>query len=189
MWVLAAVVHADPLPVVAIQPLGPVKQADIRKVEKGITSLYAVTVEVLPEKPLPKIAYYKPRDRYKADDILDVICDQEPARAHRILALTTRDISTTTEKSDDWGIMGMGQIGGRACVVSLFRLRKGNADDALFSARLIKVVNHELGHTLGLDHCPVAGCLMQDAKGKIATMDGESGRPCADCSAKLPLKE
>lgn len=59
----------------------------------------------------------------------------------------------------------------------------------LFSARLIKVVNHEFGHTLGLDHCPVAGCLMQDAKGKIATMDGESGRPCAGCSAKLPLKE
>lgn len=174
---------------VAIQPLGPVKQADIQKVREGITSLYAVTVEALPEKPLPKVAYYKPRDRYKADDIVDEVCKQEPASALKILALTTRDISTTNEKSDDWGIMGLGQIGGRACVVSTFRLRKGKADDALFNARLVKVVNHELGHTWGLGHCEVAGCLMQDAKGKIATMDAESGKPCEKCSDKLPLKE
>lgn len=189
IWVLAAAVHAEPLPVVAIQPLGPVRQEDILKVKEGITSFYAVTVEVLPAKPLPKIAYYKPRDRYKADAILDEICNQEPAHAHRILALTTRDISTTTEEADDWGIMGLGQIDGRACVVSTFRLRKGKADDALFHARLVKVVNHELGHTWGLGHCGVAGCLMQDANGKIATMDAESGKPCEKCSDKLPLKE
>ncbi len=189
IWVLATVVHAQPLPVVAIQPLGPVRQADIRKVAEGITALYAVTVEVLPEKPLPKAAYYKPRDRYKADDVLDAITSQEPAHAQKILALTTRDISTTNEKADDWGIMGMGQLGGRACIVSTFRLRKGNAGDALFTARLVKVVNHELGHTWGLDHCPEAGCLMQDAKGKIATVDGESGKPCGKCSATLPLRK
>ncbi|MES2440701.1 MAG: archaemetzincin [Verrucomicrobiota bacterium] len=187
IWGLMAAAQADPPPVVAIQPLGPVRPADIRKVKEGIAGLYAVTVEVLPEKPLPKIAYYKPRNRYKADDIVEVTGIQEPARAHKIIALTTRDISTTTDESEDWGIMGLGQIGGRACVVSTFRLRAGKAGDALFSARLVKVVNHELGHTFGLGHCPTAGCLMQDAKGKIATMDGENGKPCADCSARLPL--
>ncbi len=111
IWVLAAALQAQSLPVVAIQPLGPVKATDVRKVKEGITSLYAVTVEVLPETPLPQVAYYKPRDRYKADDILDAITSQEPAHAHRIMALTARDISTTNEKADDWGIMGMGQIG------------------------------------------------------------------------------
>lgn len=178
IWMLAAAVHAGLLPVVAIQPLGPVKAGDIDRVKAGITWLHAVTVEVLPEKPLPKIACYKPRDRYKADDIVD-----------EILTLTVRDSSTINEKSEGWGIVGLGQIGGRACVVSTFRLRKGKADDALFSTRLVKVVNQEVGHTWGLGHCEVAGCLMQDAKGKIATMDGESGKPCEKCSDKLPLKE
>jgi archaemetzincin len=189
IWALVAALQAQSLPVVAIQPLGPVKATDVRKVKEGIASLYAVTVEVLPEKPLPQVAYYKPRDRYKGDDILDAICHQEPASAHRVMALTARDISTTNEKSDDWGIMGLGQLGGRACVVSIFRLRKGKADNALFFARLVKVVNHELGHTFGLDHCPVAGCLMQDKRGKIASVDAESGRPCPECSARLPLKK
>lgn len=43
---------AEPEPSVAIQPLGPVKAEDIACVKAGIQSLYAVTVEVLPEKPI-----------------------------------------------------------------------------------------------------------------------------------------
>jgi len=54
-------------------------------------------------------------------------------------------------------------------------------------ARLVKVVNHELGHTFGVGHCPAAGCLMQDKRGKVSSVDAESGKPCADCAARLPL--
>jgi archaemetzincin len=184
---VAGITCAAPLPVVAIQPLGPVKSADIQTVKAGITAMYAVSVEILPEKPLPEAAYYKPRDRYKADDIVEALCKQEPESATKIIAMTTRDISTTKEDGTDWGIMGTGQLGGRACVISTFRLRAGKADDTLFSARLIKVANHELGHTFGLGHCPDAGCLMQDVKGKIATIDAEGGKTCAVCSSCLPL--
>ncbi|RYD40921.1 MAG: Zn-dependent protease [Verrucomicrobiaceae bacterium] len=189
IWVLAGWAGAEPLPVVAIQPLGPVKAELVRKVKEGIEGTYAVTVEVLPEKALPEVAYYKPRDRYKADEILDVICKQEPAGEGKIVALTVRDISTITDKSDDWGIMGLGQLGGRACVVSTYRLGKGKVAEQVFLTRFIKVVNHELGHTYGLDHCPAQGCLMQDKRGKVATVDAESGRPCAECSARLPLRK
>lgn len=77
-------------------------------------------------------------------------------------------------------------FGSRSCVVSTFRLGAGTPTDPVFQARLVKVVNHELGHTVGLDHCPALGCLMQNAGGKIATVDGESGIPCAACAARLP---
>lgn len=179
---------ADPQPVVAIHPLGPVKAADIQQVKAGIEALYAVTVEILPEKPLPKAAYYPPRGRYKADDITDALSAAFPqAGANKIVGLTTSDISATTDEGKDWGIMGLGQLGGSACVVSTFRLRSGKAGGKLFHARLIKVVNHELGHTFGLDHCPVAACLLQDKRGKIASVDAESGKACAACAARLPL--
>lgn len=184
---LTAFARADPRQVVAIQPLGPVKAADILNVKEGIEAVYAVKVEVLPEKPLPKAAFYAPRNRYKADDIVDTLALEQPARTVKIVGLTARDISTTNDEGNDWGIFGLGQLGGKACVVSTFRLRAGKADEKLFIARLIKVVNHELGHTFGLDHCPAAGCLMRDAGGKIATVDGESGKPCAACSSRLPL--
>lgn len=187
IWTLATSAWAGPLPVVAIQPLGPVNPADIQQVKAGIEALYAVTVEILPEKPLPKAAYYPPRDRYKADDITDALSGASQAGPNKIVGLTATDISTTTDQGKDWGIMGLGQLGGGACVVSTFRLRSGKAGGKLFHARLVKVVNHELGHTFGLDHCPVAACLLQDKRGKIASVDAESGRPCAACSARLPL--
>lgn len=186
-WMSAALALADPLPTLAIQPLGPVKKEDIARVEAGIRAIYAVEVEVLPTIPLPKSAYYPPRDRYKADKLLDSLEVGLPERFTKIIGLTTRDISTRKEEFEDWGIFGLGQLGGRACVVSTFRLRAGKATDLLFQARLVKVINHEIGHTFGVDHCPSAGCLMQDAGGKIATVDGESGKSCPECTTKLPL--
>ena len=180
-------VSADPLPVVGIQPLGPVKPEYARQIKAGIEALYAVTVQILPEKPLPEAAYYKPRDRYKADDIIDTLANEMPEGIRKVIGFTVRDISTTNDDGKDWGIFGLGALGGKACVVSSFRLRAGKADEKLFQARLVKVVNHELGHTFGLDHCEVRGCVMQAAGGKISTVDAETGRPCAACSARLPL--
>jgi archaemetzincin len=43
---------------------------------------------------------------------------------------------------------------------------------------------HEIGHTLGLPHCPVKGCLMEDAEGAVATTDGEHDL-CPACRARL----
>ena len=185
-WLIGTMgAFADPLPVVAIQPLGPVKPEDIARVQAGISVLYEVKVEVLPAKPMPQSAYYPPRERYKAAKLLDALATD--TQFTKIIGLTARDISTSKEMIDDWGIFGLGELGGRSCVVSTFRLRAGKATDSVFEARLVKVVNHELGHTFGLDHCPVAGCLMQDAGCKIATVDGESGKPCTACAAHLPL--
>jgi archaemetzincin len=178
---------ADPRPAVAIQPLGPVKAEEIGRVKAGILALYAVDVEVLAEKPLPKSAWYAPRGRYKADKLLESLAADTPARFAKVVGVTTRDISTAKGEIEDWGIFGLGTLGGRSCVVSTFRLRAGKAGDEVFRNRLVKIVNHELGHTFGLDHCPAAGCFMQDAGGKIATVDGESGQPCKDCAARLPL--
>lgn len=172
--------------VVAIQPLGKVNDSDIAAVKAGLEGLFSITVVILPEKPLPKSAWYRPRDRYKADALLESLTHGKPADCDRVLGLTTRDISVTNDEGNDWGIFGLGQLGGSTCVVSTFRLRAGKADGKKFSDRLVKVVNHELGHTFGLDHCPVNGCLMHAADGKISTVDGESGKPCAVCSARLP---
>ena len=86
---------------------------------------------------------------------------------------------------EDWGIFGLGSISGKTCVVSTFRLKYGNASEELLSSRLIKVINHEIGHTLGLQHCPHLNCLMEDANGSIKPVDNESGDLCADCAKKV----
>jgi archaemetzincin len=171
--------------VVAIQPLGKIDQKLTERVKLQLIENYGVDVVIKPALPLPKQAYYPARARYRAEKLLTFL-ETTDKTADKILGLTTVDISTTKGKYPDWGILGQGQLGGRPCVVSTFRMRGSarNATESLFQSRFAKVVAHELGHTYGLEHCPKKGCLMEDAKGTVKTVDGETDF-CADCKQHL----
>lgn len=181
----ALTLQAAPKPVVAVQPLGEVDAAVLAEVRSGILALYGVEVKILPALDLPGEAYYKPRARYRAEKLLDFLLGLPHGGAAKVVGVTEKDISTTKGEHVDWGIFGLGMLGGRACVVSTFRLKKGNASREIFLQRLVKVSNHELGHTLGLSHCTTPACLMEDAAGTIATVDRETGELCPACRALL----
>ncbi len=172
-------------PLVAVQPLGRVDTSLTAAARAGIEGLYYLKAEVLPAAPLPASAYYKPRGRYRAEKLLDHLDSLRDKHYFKIVGLTEADISTAKGNIADWGIFGLGSLGGSSCVVSTYRLGKGKVPKKKFLERLVKVVNHELGHTLGLDHCPNRGCLMEDACGSIRTVDRENGKLCDSCRARV----
>lgn len=172
-------------PVVAVQPFGHLDAGVVTRVQTGIRERFDVDVVVLPERALPAAAYYRPRDRYRAERLLEALEREASGRYVKVVGLTARDISTSTEEQADWGVFGLGDLGGETCVVSTYRLGRGGASEALLEDRLVKAVNHELGHTFGADHCPVHGCLMADAEGTIRTVDTGTGRFCPACLARL----
>jgi archaemetzincin len=190
IFVLAPVLCAptpdqDLLPIVALQPLGKVRQEVVATAATGIEKAFHARVTVLPAEPLPAGAYYRPNNRYRAEIILHILRNRPCGRCLKMACITEADISTTKGDIQDWGIFGLATLNGRSCVISTFRIGRGGASRELFSERLVKVVNHELGHTFGLDHCPVQGCIMEDAKGTIHTVDRESGRFCERCRKRL----
>ncbi len=144
--------------VVYVQPFFGVRQDETAFVVAQIKKVYPF-VQVLPAVALPDHAYLPARKRYRADAILEFL-EIQTAGNDVTIGLTHKDISTTKNGSNDWGILGLGYRPGNACVASTYRLSKKNR-----KAQFFKVVVHELGHTEGLPHCPEKSCFMRDAKG------------------------
>ena len=181
-----ATVGAEPSPPdntleVCIRPLGKVDTDLLAVAVKGVVQVYGFDTRVLDGEPMPKDAWYAPRKRYRADVILDHLHESVPpdTGCDVVVGFTRHDISTTKGEHKDWGIFGLGELGGRTAAVSTYRLgrRSNHADDK--AKRTVKVVNHEIGHVLGVPHGGEPGCLMNDAEGTIDAVDAESGVLCA----------
>ncbi len=171
--------------IIAILPLGLENDRYyiIEEVKKSIEDNERFKVIVLGESQLPKAAWYEPRKRYRAAEILKYLKNIKPDSVDYILALTSADISITKDGKQDWGIFGLGYQPGVASVVSLFRLGKNKNH---LNQRVLKITKHELGHNFGLPHCKNSKfCVMNSAEGSIKIVDRVNNTYCKKCQMKL----
>ena len=150
-------------------PLGKATPAFISETYAELKKVIG-SAELLPREEMPSQAYYAPRKRYRADTLIHWMSQR--AKDNEVyLGITMQDISTTKGDNPDYGVMGLGFQPGKACMASNFRLRD--------KKNFFKVAIHELGHTMGLPHCPNKTCYMRDAEGGDTT--GEEKEFCASC--------
>ena len=141
--------------------------------ERGVTA-----VRVDAPVPLPGDAYAPTRGQHRAESLLALLSGHG---APHVLGITHRDLFS----GDLNFVFGIASRSG-ACVVSTARLLAG-ANDELFRARLLKEAVHELGHTLGLDHCSDPRCVMHFSN-SLADTDIKGDAYCDRCVARLPLQ-
>lgn len=153
-------------PLLLIVPLGRASPDLVALVAKAARERFRFRVEIAPAMAMPSEAWYAPRSRWRAEKILDALDRAAPSEAWRVAAITEEPISTTKGAIADWGIAGLGSLGGKSSVFTshLFR-RHAARERARYVREMENLVLHEIGHTLGLDHCILDRCLMADAKG------------------------
>ena len=172
---------------VALVPLGAFPADFLDLIAQRLRDELGADVARYPSVALPATAYYPPRQRYRAERILDFLRPRVRPPATRTLGVTQVDISTTAHGVRDWGVLGYGDLGGTACVISTFRCRMNAPSEAQIRFRMVTACVHEVGHTLGLEHCPDPRCLMTDARGSVRTVDRTTGRLCARCRRRAGL--
>lgn len=180
---------------VGIAQLGEIPITVCDTVKKAIQYIYGFNVVILKKEEIPKQFFVNIKlPRYRADSLIRYLKRKANDSVRFVTGITGYDISTTKYDEDgniltpaskyaDWGVFGLGYMPGPSCIVSTYRLK--TADKKLFYNRIKKVVVHELGHNLGLDHCSDKHCVMTDAVEKISTVDNEAMELCGKCRNKI----
>lgn len=187
---------AAPVPLqLLLQPLGMVDAAHVDSAATALEREHHAVVHIAAPLEPPASAFTKVRSpRYRADSLIAWLRSLRGDSVDHVIGLTAFDISITKYDSTgaikepvgkyrDFGIFGLGYVGGPACVVSMFRL--GDGRSPRFFDRLKKITVHEVGHNRSLPHCADPRCVMRDAVERITSIDEASATFCPACRARM----
>lgn len=176
----------NPKMVIYVAQVGPVSPELVFHVIGGLGDVFAADVRTYATAFAADVAYDTIRNQYNSTVLLERLYSEVPNGRCKVVGVTEYDLFVPVLTF----VFGEAQLGGRAAVASSHRLRNdfyGLMDDhALLIERLRKEVVHELGHTLGLVHCPAPACVMYSTTA-VEEVDVKSDRFCVACCRKAGL--
>jgi archaemetzincin len=169
---------------IGILPIGQTDAGILMRIEKNLARVFPdTTCLAIDEKlPLREENFEKKRKQYRSNAILSQIQSYAAKKTglNRVLGVVDADIFVPELNF----VFGEAVCPGKAALISLWRLKPEFYGDApnmeLFSARTLKEAVHELGHTLGLRHCPRSSCVMHFSN-SIADTDLKRNLFCDQC--------
>jgi archaemetzincin len=170
--------------ILTLVAVGGVARAHLASLAEGLAARLRVACSIHPDGLDVNFAFNPLRGQYDSTEILKRLLPQAPSENWRVLGVTEADLYVPILTF----VFGEAQLGGHAALVSLHRLRQEfygmPADPQLLAARLLKESLHELGHTLGLRHCPDYRCVMS-ASHAVERIDLKLAEFCQACAVSL----
>ena len=170
---------------VDIVPVGDVPAVVKREASAGVRAVYDCDVTVHDDEPIPGDAYDSGRDQYRAEEFIELA--SRVGTGDKNIAITPNDLFYRRRNY----VFGLAYLGGNGCVVSTYRLQTasdgGAAPDseaAVFDDRVRKEIVHEVGHTLGLEHCDDSACVMNFSP-TVREVDVKEERLCGTCQRSV----
>ncbi|HZE99336.1 MAG TPA: archaemetzincin [Planctomycetota bacterium] len=161
-----------------LQPLGEAStryRGVLERIRAHSEAYFGVPAKILDPVPMVADALEPERKQYHATRIIRHLADRLPPDALVSMGITDRDLYSEGLNF----VFGEGSLHQRCGVYSL---RRFETDDApLFLRRTLKLVSHEAGHILSIEHCAVWSCVMQGAN----TLEEHDGHPMHLCPVDL----
>ena len=164
-----------------------IPDAMLRKLRDHLHDYLSLPVRVTRNMPVPEGSYERNRNQYNSTWILREILRQTPDDAIKVVGIIDKDLCIPILTF----VFGEAQLGGKASIVSIARLRQEfhglSPDDGILFERLVKEVLHELGHNFGLIHCSDRECIMY-LSNTVRDVDRKKTTYCASCDTVLYTK-
>ena len=145
--------------------------------------LLGVPVSIAADVVMPDLAYDPRRRQYLASLLLEAVLGTPSGEGTLRLGIADVDLFLPVFTH----LCGYALLGGAGGIVSIHRLRpqfSGDpADGPLLRARLLKESLHEIGHSLGLVHCPASWCVMHPSRG-AEELDLRDAAYCGACASQ-----
>ncbi|MCO6474255.1 MAG: archaemetzincin family Zn-dependent metalloprotease [Melioribacteraceae bacterium] len=160
-------------------------EEELTAIQSKLNSILGVRVKLNKIREIDLEAFYSyDRGQFNAAKIIEAISG-ECENYHVLLTSVDLFIPIFTY------VFGLAKLNGKCAVVSTHRL-----DNEFYGLpeninqlrdRIVKEVVHELGHLLGLQHCPNYYCVMASST-SVDELDLKGNNYCPDCKTQIVLK-
>jgi len=173
-----------------IIPLNGINQDILSFLKDRLEEIFKTEIEISDPVTIGQSFYNPQRNQYNAHEILNFLIKEFDlmSREHVFLGIFDKDIYTPSLNF----VFGLATKTPKACLISVSRLdpsfyecretEEGHL--TLYYQRILTEAVHEIGHTLGLDHCPNPKCVMHFSN-TLADTDIKGHEFCQKCRESI----
>lgn len=166
---------------VDIVPVGDVPGEVKRQASTALRSVYDAEVTMQTEQSPPSSSFDASREQYRAETFIELA--SRVGGGEKNIAITPHDLFYRRRNY----VFGLAYLDGNGSVISTYRLQTASdggisarSASEIFQDRVRKEVVHEVGHTMGLEHCDNNRCVMNFSP-TVREVDVKEEHLCGSC--------